>query len=146
MTNASRRRNNAPVRPRRPATGVPDLLFAIGMIMLTMGFVFFMASFFDDDLSAGDAGTALARVFAGLLAISALLTFLMGILLLRDDRRRADHYVVPLVVGGLIGGMESSLFLNPKSPVFLALPLLLLVFVLRPVRRGLAGWTRRGGS
>ncbi|MGE0598753.1 MAG: hypothetical protein AB7J35_02870 [Dehalococcoidia bacterium] len=146
MTNARRRRNNAPVRPRRPATGVPDLLFAIGMIMLTMGFVFFMSSFFDDDLSAGDAGTVLARLFAGLLAISALLTFLMGILLLRDDRRRADHYVVPLIVGAIIGGIESSFFLNPRSPVLLVIPLLLLVFVLRPIRRGLAGLAQRGGG
>ena len=146
MTNARRRRNNAPVRPRRPATGVPDLLFAIAMIMLTMGFVFFMASFIDTDLSAGDAGTVLARVFAGLLGISAVLTFLMGILLLRDERRRADHYVVPLIVGGLIGGIESSFFLNPKSPIFLALPLLLLFFVLRPVRRGLARRAQRGGG
>lgn len=145
MTTVRRRRNNAPVRPRRPATGVPDLLFAIAMTMFTMGFVFFMASFTNEDLSAGDAGTVLARVFAGLLAVSGTMTFLMGLLLLRGERRRADHYVVPLIVGGLIGGMEAALFLNPRSPVILALPLLLLFFVLRPVRRGMSNLVRQGG-
>jgi len=62
----------------------------------------------------------------------------MGIMLLRDDRRRADHYVVPLAVGALIGGIEAAFFLAAKTPLFLALPLLLFVFVLRPVRRALA--------
>ena len=138
MTALKRRRNNAPLRPRRPATGVPDMLFAIGMAMLVMGVAFFAASFLDDDLSTGDAGTDLARIFAACLMVSSLLTFLMGIMLLRDDRRRADHYVVPLAVGALIGGIEAAFFLAAKTPLFLALPLLLFVFVLRPVRRALA--------
>lgn len=138
MTARKPRRHNAPLRPRRPATGVPDLLYAIGMAMLTMGAVFFIASFTNDDLSNGDVGTDLARIFAACLGLSAILTFLMGFLLLRDDRGRADHYRVPLVAGGVIGGMESAMFLNPRSAVLLLAPFLLLFFVLRPVRRGLA--------
>lgn len=144
MTAPRRRRNNAPVRPRRPATGVPDVLFAIGMAMLVMGVAFVGASFLDEDLSSGDAGTDLARIFAGCLMVSSLLTFLMGIMLLRDDRRRADHYVVPLAIGALVGGIEAAFFLAAKTPVFLALPLLLFVFVLRPVRRTLAAIFRPG--
>lgn len=144
MTAPRRRRNNAPVRPRRPATGVPDVLFAIGMAMLVMGVAFVGASFLDEDLSSGDAGTDLARIFAACLMVSSLLTFLMGIMLLRDDRRRADHYVVPLAIGALVGGIEAAFFLAAKTPVFLALPLLLFVFVLRPVRRTLAAIFRPG--
>ena len=74
MTEPRRRRNNAPVRPRRPATTVPDVLFAVGMALLTMSVVFFLATFLDDSLSAGDVGTTLARAFAGTLAVSAIVS------------------------------------------------------------------------
>ena len=139
VTAQKRRRNNAPVRPRRPATGVPDLLFAIATALLTMAAIFVAASFMDEDLSNGDAGTDLARIFAATLALSGILLALMGFLLLRDERGRADHYRVPIPVGGLIGGLEGAMFLDPQAPVFLLGPLLLLVFALRPVRRSLAG-------
>jgi hypothetical protein len=114
---------------------VPDLLFAFGMCLLVMAFVFFAASFTDEDLSSGDAGTDLARIFAGTLLISALCAFAMGTLLLRDDRNQLDHYVTPLIVGAIIGGLEATAFLNPAGPLWLLAPFLLFIFVLRPVRR-----------
>jgi len=135
MTARAKRRNNAPVRPRRPATVVPDFLFAIGMALLTMAAVFFAASFVHDDLSAGDAGTMLARVFASTLLLSALFLFILGLLLLRADRNRMEYYVVPLAVGIVIGALESWLFLEPKGAATLLLPFLLLVLLVRPIRR-----------
>jgi hypothetical protein len=148
MTDRERRRN-APLRPRRPATGVPDLLFAFGMCLLVMAFVFFAASFTNEDLSAGDAGTDLARIFSGTLFISALCAFAMGTLLLRDDRDQLDHYVTPLIVGAAIGGLEATAFLNPSGPLGLLAPFLLFIFVFRPVRRAvsrLAGRPAAGRS
>jgi hypothetical protein len=139
MTAPRRRRNNAPVRPRRPATIVPDFMFAAGAAALTMAVVFFIASFVHEDLSNGDAGTQIARIFAATLMLSSIFLFLLGMLLLRADRNRVEHYIVPLGVGAVIGLLEAWMFLNPKSPVLLLLPLLLLVFVLRPVRRAVAG-------
>ena len=139
MTEPRRRRNNAPLRPRRPATTVPDVLFALGMALLTMAVVFFLASFFDDSLSAGDVGTTLARAFAGALAVSALFSFLLALLLLRSDRDKLDRYRTPLLLGVVIGGLESWLFLQAQPPLFLLAPILLLVFALRPIRRALAG-------
>lgn len=134
-----RRRNNAPVRPRRPATTVPDLLFAIAMGLFVMSGVFFIASFTDDNLSNGDAGTQLARIFSGTLFLSSIFIFLLGILLLRDERTRLDHFTVPLVIGAIVGVLEAAMFLNPQSALLLVGPLLLLVFALRPVRAWLAG-------
>lgn len=144
MTATKARRNNAPIRRRRPATGVPDLLFATGMALVVMAVVFFAASILSDSLSNGDVGTDLARLFAATLAFSALFAFIMGLLLLRDDRKQVDHYVVPLAVGAIIGGIESALFLNPSGPWLFA-PFLLLVFVLRPVRRAISRLFRAGG-
>lgn len=144
MTEPRRRRNNAPVRPRRPATTVPDVLFAVGMALLTMSVVFFLATFLDDSLSAGDVGTTLARAFAGTLAVSAIFAFLLGLLLLRDDRDKLDRYRTPLLLGVAIGGLESWIFLKALPPLFLAGPVPLLVFALRPVRRALAGAFRPG--
>ena len=144
MTEPRRRRNNAPLRPRRPATTVPDVLFALGMALLTMSVVFFLATFFDDSLSTGDVGTTLARAFAGTLAVSAIFAFLLGLLLLRDERDKLDRYRTPLLLGVVIGGLESWLFLDAQPPLFLLAPMLLLVFALRPVRRSLRNALRPG--
>ncbi|HNM79194.1 MAG TPA: hypothetical protein PKI89_12555 [Tepidiformaceae bacterium] len=142
MTAPARRRNNAPVRPRRRATTVPDVLFAIGMAALTMAVVFFLASFFDDSLSTGDVGTTLARAFAASLGLTAVFVFLLALLLLRDDRSNLDHYKTPLLLGVLIGLLESWLFLDAQPLVVLCLPLVLLIFALRPVRRALSALFR----
>lgn len=127
-------RNRAPLRPRRPATTIPDFLFALGTAALTMGAVFFAATFGGDELVAGETGRILARFFAGALAVSALLLFALGIVLLRDDRGRADHYRVPIAVGVVVGLIEGWLFILAAGGA-LAFPPLLLLFALRPFRR-----------
>ncbi len=109
------------------------------MGLLVMSVAFFMASFFDDNLSNGDAGTQLARIFAGTLLLSSIFICLLGLLLLRDERNRLDHFVVPLAIGAIVGALEAAMFLNPQGAVLLLLPLFLLVFALRPVRAWLAG-------
>ena len=135
----ARKRDNAPIRPRRPATGIPDLLFAVAAIGWAMAIVFILASFVDADVTTGQAGELLARVFAGMLAVTALFFFLLGLVLLRDDRNHPDHYVVPMVVGFIIGALEAVLFLWPADAL-LIVPFVLLIFVLRPVRRRLSHW------
>ena len=127
------------MRPPRPATTIPDVLFAIAMALLVMSVAFFLASFMHEDLSNGDAGTQLARIFAGTLTLSSIFIFLLGILLLREERNRVDHFIVPLAIGAIIGGLEAAMFLNPQHALLLLLPMFLLVFALRPVRAWLAG-------
>jgi hypothetical protein len=141
-----RRRNNAPLRPPRQATGIPDALFAFAAMLATMAVVFFIASFVHEDLSNGDAGTDLARVFSATLLLSALLLGLLGILLLRDAPSKAGHVVTPALVGAVVGGIESWLFLNPRSPALFLAPLALLVFALRPTRRAISGVFQSGRS
>jgi hypothetical protein len=116
---------------------VPDFLFACAATLVTMAAVFFTASFVHEDLSNGDAGTDLARIFSGTLLLSGMLLALLGVMLLRDRANRMDHVALPAVVGAVAGGLESWFFLEPRSPAFLLLPVLLLVFALRPVRAGL---------
>ncbi len=129
------RRNNAPVRPPRPpATTVPDLLLAVAVTCWSMGAIFFIASFFNANVTAGEAGRILARLFAAALVVTGLFLALLGWGLLRDERTRADHYVVPVLVGLLIGSVESAMFLWPAGK-FLFAPFVLLIFVFRPVRR-----------
>ena len=142
MTVSGPRRNNAPLRPRKPATSVPDVLFAVGTALLAMAVAFFVASFFDDSLSNGDAGTVLARAFAATLGISALFIFLLGLLLLRDDRKQLDHYRTPLLLGVVIGAIEAWLFLKAVPALFLLGPVLLLIFAFRPIRRAVASMFR----
>lgn len=144
MTEPRRRRNNAPVHPRRQATTVPDVLFAIGMALLTMAVIFFLATLFDESLSRGDVGTTLARAFAGTLAVSAIFAFLLGILLLRGDRNQVDRYRTPLLLGAIIGALDAWLFLDARPMVILALPWALLFFALRPVRRAISAVLRPG--
>ncbi len=99
-----------------------------------MAAVFLAASFTNANVTANDAGEVLARVFAGLLVLSGGFVALIGVLLLRDDRHRADHYITPSIVGMVVGAVDSLLFLWPIAS-FLWAPFALLVFSLRPVRR-----------
>lgn len=135
------RRDNAPIRKRKPSSSVPDVLFACGAVAWTMAFVFFVASFFDEEVTAGDAGRVLARIFAGALFLSGLFIILLGVALLRDDRSRLDHYVFPICLGMVVGALEAYLFLLPAGEWLFA-PLLLLVFAIRPVRRLFGRWLR----
>jgi hypothetical protein len=133
------------VRRRRRATTAPDFLFAVAAMGVAMAAVFVAASFSDDNLTAGEAGQQLARLFAASLFASAALIFLLGFLLLRDERNQADHYVIPVAVGLAAGAMEAFFFLEPAGMWLLA-PFALLVLALRPVRRSLAGILGRGGG
>ncbi len=140
----ARRRDNAPIRRRRPATTVPDLLFAIGAAAWGMGAVFAAATFINKDLTAGDAGAALARIFAVTLAIMGAFVFGLGFLLLRDERAQADHFRVPVILGLLVGLAEATLFLHPAGALVYVPPLFLL-FALRPFRRLVANIVGQGG-
>jgi hypothetical protein len=131
---SSVRRNNAPIRPRRPATSVPDVLFALAAAGWAMAVLFFLASYINEDVTVGEAGRVLARMFAGALAIASAFTFMLGLVLLRDERGQADHYVIPMIIGTLVGALASLLFLTLHFEL-LFLPFLLVIFVLRPVRR-----------
>lgn len=131
------RRNNAPVRPTKPASGIPDLLFAMAATAWAMAAVFALASVADHDIADEAAGRALARMFSGALAVCGLFTFLLGLVLLRDDGGDAGHYVTPMLIGLVIGAAESGLFLMHAGTLLLA-PFILIVFVLRPVRRMVA--------
>jgi hypothetical protein len=135
------RRNNAPVRSRRPATSVPDLLFALATVGWTMAFVFVVASFADDNVTVGEAGKVLARLFAGALAVASGFTFLLGLVLLRNDRHQPDHFLAPMGIGILTGLLASVLFLTLQFRL-LFLPFLLLVLVVRPIRRRVFGGRR----
>jgi hypothetical protein len=117
-------------------------MFALGSATLTMAVVFFVASFVHEDLSNGDAGTQLARIFAATLTLSSVFLFLLGMLLLRADRNRLELYLLPLAVGLVIGLLESWMFLEPQSPLLLLAPLFLLFLLLRPIRRALASMFR----
>ncbi len=99
-----------------------------------MAAVLIAASFGSDDLVGGDTGRILARFFAGALAVSAVLLFLLGVILLRDDRGGADHYRVPIALGLVVGLVEGWLFILPAGGV-LPFPPLALLFALRPLRR-----------
>ncbi len=139
------RRNNAPVRPRRPATSVPDLFFALAMAGWAMAIFFFAASFLDNDVTVGEAGKILARMFAGALAVASAFTFLLGIVLLRDERNQAEHFRFPMAIGLVIGILVSLLFLTLHFELVF-LPFLLLVFAFRPIRQRLFGRRRPARS
>lgn len=129
------RRNNAPIRRRKPAPILPDVLFAMGAMAWAMALIFAFASFLSDNVTAGDAGRMLARVFAAALFVSGLFVILLGVALLRDDRANIEHYVVPMSIGTAAGALEAYLFLLPAGE-WLWAPPILLVLALRPVRSG----------
>ena len=110
-----------------------------------MAAIFLVASFSNENLTSSEAGRVLARVFAVLLALSGLFVGLVALLLLREERRRPDHYITPGIVGMLIGSLEGFLFLWPTNQ-FLWAPFALLVFALRPVRRLIADMLQPGRS
>ncbi|MFN0148847.1 MAG: hypothetical protein ACKVT1_20275 [Dehalococcoidia bacterium] len=142
----ARRRVNAPIRPRRPATTVPDLVFALAATGWGMALTLAVGSFAGDAVTEGSAGKVLARFFAAALAVAGLMLFLLGLVLLRDERGDGSHYRVPMLLGGLIGVAEAALIIRPEG-TFLFVPLIFLVFALRPVRRAVGGiFGRREGA
>ena len=131
------RRDNAPIRKRKPATTVPDFLFSLAAAAWTMAVIFVVASFVNDTVTAGEPGTLLARMFAAALAFSGIFGFLLGLILLRDELRQPDHYITPMIVGVVIGAIVATLFLIPSNSFVLA-TFLLLVFVFRPLRKAIS--------
>ncbi|MCC7365262.1 MAG: hypothetical protein IT303_12910 [Dehalococcoidia bacterium] len=131
------RRENAPINRRRPATTVPDVLFGIASMLWTMALVFLIASFVDGNVTAGDAGRVLARMFAGALLIAGLFIGALGFALLRDDRQKVDHYTVPIALGAIAGALEAWLFLVPAGQ-WLPFPPILLIFTFRPLRHAIS--------
>jgi hypothetical protein len=135
----ARRRNNAPVRPRRrPSTIVPDILLALSALAFTMAVIFLAASFLSEDVTAGEAGEFLARAFAGALAMTGLFLALLAFGLLGEDRGYFGQYLAPILLGILAGAIEAVLFLIPLGALLWA-PFLLLFFAPQAVRRHLPG-------
>ncbi len=145
MTNVRSRRNNAPIRPRQRATSVPDFCFSFAAAGWTMAVVFFVSSYLDADVTAGDAGKILARMFAAALAVASAFAFMLGVLLLRDDPDKPNHYVLPMAIGIIVGGLVAMLFLQLQFAWMFA-PFLLFVFVIRPVRQRVFGRRRSARS
>jgi len=110
-----------------------------------MAAVLAAATFVSDDLSGGSAGTQLARLFAGTLALSGTFAGLVAMLLL-GPRKRADHVVVPAVIGAALGCLEALLFLDAAPLLLLAAPCAVLVFTWRPLRRLISGTVTPGGG
>jgi hypothetical protein len=133
----SHRRVAAPVRPRRPVSTVPDLLVAIAVMGWAMAALFAVASFSDDNVTAGEAGPILARLFAAALGTFATFVFVLALALLRDERGDWTHYGVPTVVGVVAGTLVAFLLLETAGAWIFA-PLLLLLFALRPLRSAVA--------
>lgn len=140
---AAPRRNNAPVRPYRAprGSGLGDLFIAGGVTALSMALVLVAGSFMDN-VVAGEAGTTLAQIFGGLLGLGGILLVLAGVAALGEERGQADHYAVP-IMAGMAAGTFTTLFILSASPgTVMLLPLLLLIFALRPVRAGISSLLR----
>ncbi|HEY5477201.1 MAG TPA: hypothetical protein VIK11_10850 [Tepidiformaceae bacterium] len=118
-----RRRNNAPVRPYRRASAWPDLVLALALTGLTMGLVFFVLSFVDH---SAKAEADLARLFATALVLMGLFLLALAFGLSGTSPDRLAQYAFPALLGLIVGGLESILFL---APALLALPLPFLLFV-----------------
>lgn len=142
---ATARRDNAPIRKRRPATTVPDLLVSVAGAAFFMGLSLFIASFVSEDNVGGATGVTLARLFAGVLAIVSVLLFTLARVLLRDERANPDRYIVPIAVGAIAGILFAILILGEAESA-VALPSVLFIFALRPVRKLLARLAGRGGA
>jgi hypothetical protein len=130
------RRNNAPVRPPRQSEGssIPDVLFCLASGAFVLAVILLAATLRNEQLTAGDVGKELAEFFALALIGAAVFLFLVGILLLRNSRGQANHYVTPILLGIIGGAIEAVLVIEPAG-FWIAAPLIVLVFALRPVRR-----------
>jgi hypothetical protein len=136
-----RRRNNAPIRPRPGAPVAADFAFALAGGAFTMAAIFVVVSFQGTGFAGTGPGADLARLFAGSLGVAGLAAALIGVLLVAGTPEPATHVVAPAAIGAVIGALQSLLLLQ-AAPLFMPLPLALLVLVPARVRRGLFG--RRG--
>ncbi|MCA9830531.1 MAG: hypothetical protein R3B97_11915 [Dehalococcoidia bacterium] len=124
---------------------MPDLLIATACAAVVMAVVLGVSTMLGDRIVFGDTGRALARLFAGSLAVAGLLLFLIALVLLRDERSHADHYRGPGIIGGAVGAAEAGLFLA-ESGRYLWIPPVCLLFALRPLRRLITAVTGLGGG
>lgn len=132
MPTPTSRRNNAPVNPPRQPSLVPEPLICIAIALGVMGVIFLSFSFLGI-FAEGDAGKTLARLFAGSLFLSGLLLFLLGFGLLADRRGDNRYYVVPTILGTLIGSAASALFVAGTGG-YVLLPFAFSILALRPFR------------
>jgi hypothetical protein len=139
------RRNNAPIRTRRPATTVPDFLIACAGGTFTMAAALAAVTVLPgENVINDDTGRALARTFAGLLTVSSFFLALMAFLLLRGERTDGSHYWTPLFLGAIAGVLMAWFFLAGWTNLLWAPPVLLL-FSFRPIRRIVSSVLGRGG-
>lgn len=130
----TRRRNNAPIRPRPGAPTAADFAFALAAALIVMAGVFVVASMRGPGFAGDSAGADLARLFAASLAIAGGCLALIGVLLVAGAPDPAGHMVAPAAVGALVGAIEAVVLLQAR-PAFAPLPLVLFVFVPASVRR-----------
>ncbi len=141
-TMTTRRRNNAPIRPRRQVSVVADFAFALAAGMFVMAGVFTAISFGGPGFAAGDAGAGLARLFAASLAIASICGMLIGAMLVSGAPDAGAHSTVPVLLGAVVGAFEALLILEARVELLL-LPFALFLFVPLPVRRVLRSGLRR---
>lgn len=121
-------------RPKNRLAGAGDLFVAVAVGAWTMAAILLAATFAGGDMIPGEAGRALARIFAGLLAATGVFTFLAGFSMFGDERAQSAHYVVPIIVGMSAGALEGMVLLSDGGN-WLAAPFALLIVALPPVRR-----------
>jgi len=130
------RRNNAPVRPPKIREGgtIPDVLFCVASGAFVLALILLVSTFTNENVAAGHEGTQLAQLFSAALIAAAVFLGLVGMLLLHGTRTRADHYSTPILLGVIAGAIEAVLVIEPAG-WWIAAPLVVIVFALRPVRR-----------
>ena len=140
----TRRRNNAPVRPPRSARtpAMPALIMAAAVAFLTVGAALGLASFSDTDLTAGEAGPSLARLLAAAAFTAGLPGVLIAVLIL-GGRAPVDVLVPAVIVGVVIGGLESIFLFIPVTGFPVVAPFLLLVLALPSITGLFRGRNRR---
>ena len=117
------------------------MLVAFAATAWAMGVTLLVVSLFSQ-LTPGNAGPILARLFGAALVLCGFFLMGLGIALMRDERHDGTHYRVPSVVGALAGLLEIALILNTAG-YLLALPGLLLIFVVPPLRNAIEPGRKR---
>jgi hypothetical protein len=115
---------------------VPDLLVASWVGAWAMALTFAVASFLDTDLTPGEVGVILARMFAAALFVAGVFMAMLAMVLLRDERAEREHYVAPGIAGLIAAGTASILVFTTAGPqVAVTVPALILLFAMKPVRK-----------
>lgn len=118
-------------------------MLAVAVTAWTTALIVVAASFVGENILGGDAGRFWARAFAAALGLTGLFLTLLALGLTGENIRDRTHYVVPMIVGLGAGVFEGMLLLNGTIDLTILAPLLLLIFALRPVRRGISRIARR---